>query len=638
MNLKSEVKSLFKLRNELNLDKTRLIWRNKSAKPQKLLLMKNILLIVLLISIPILLLSQINVVREGISINNTDPGTWYGDNISRIVSTKLIYRNNAVTSINSAGYMLQAGDEVAGVTNNNLDGEVITGNKFTWNGTDITSITHGIFTGHNINALIQYNYLDKVPMSIIRKSNGMTNTSGGVAYNIVRSPNVGMVVKGMNNVNIYNNTFYNERTTAETSRGMIEIYTNTDISPNAPSTGTQIFNNIFYTKHQIININILYAADLANFKSDYNLFYCEDGTPLFRYLGTTKTFAQWQALGYDKNSVVINPNFVNTIDLVPAARLNYGSNLGFEWQTGLATSAKWVLGTSPATANQNGTWQVGARLYQSTTSVSGITVTEAAGSNKINTYKGTLQVSASVLPTDASDKSVTWSIVNGSNLATVNSSGLVTAIANGSIIVRATANDGSGIKGELAITISNQNILIQSILVTDNLPDNIISGIGIKLALQALFNPLNASNKSLNWSVENLTGQATIDANGLLTTTSQGSINVIVKANDGSMVSYRKEYVIVIPVGTENMLNLKNLNIFPNPSQDKIQIQYDKIGSDGFTLEIISEQGQILEKRRIFEPHSEWSLAQYSGNTFLIRVTDQTGSVTKKIILSPVLK
>ena len=81
----------------------------------------------------------------------------------------------------------------------------------------------------------------------------------------------------MNNVNIYNNTFYSERTTAETSRGMIEIYTNTDISPNAPSTGTQIFNNIFYTKHQIININILYAADLVNFKSDYNLFYCEDG-------------------------------------------------------------------------------------------------------------------------------------------------------------------------------------------------------------------------------------------------------------------------------------------------------------------------------------------------------------------------
>ena len=194
MNLKSEIKSLFKLKNELKLDKTRLIWQ-KSIKNKKLLMMKNLLLIILLISIPFLLLSQINLVREGISINNTDPGTWYGDNISRIISTKLIYRNNAVTSINSGGYMLQAGDEVVGITNNNLDGEVINGNKFTWNGTDLTSITHGIFTGHNINALVQYNYLDKVPMGIIRKSNGMTNTSGGVAYNIVKSPNAGMGCK-----------------------------------------------------------------------------------------------------------------------------------------------------------------------------------------------------------------------------------------------------------------------------------------------------------------------------------------------------------------------------------------------------------------------------------------------------------
>ena len=97
-------------------------------------------------------------------------------------------------------------------TNNKLDGEVITGNKFVWNGTDMTSITHGVFTGYNINAVLKYNYLYKVPMGLIRKSNGMTNTSGGVAYNIVnKTQAVGVVVKGINNVNIYNNTFYSDQ-------------------------------------------------------------------------------------------------------------------------------------------------------------------------------------------------------------------------------------------------------------------------------------------------------------------------------------------------------------------------------------------------------------------------------------------
>ena len=46
-------------------------------------------------------------------------------------------------------------------------------------------------------------------MGLIRKSNGMTNTSGGVAYNIVnKTQATGIVVKGMNGVNIYNNTLY----------------------------------------------------------------------------------------------------------------------------------------------------------------------------------------------------------------------------------------------------------------------------------------------------------------------------------------------------------------------------------------------------------------------------------------------
>jgi hypothetical protein len=133
---------------------------------------------------------------EGTTVNNTDD-TWLGVNIPRSTPTTFTYRNNSITSVNAHGYMLQAGDESIGSTNNMLDGEVITGNKFTWNGTDMTSITHGVFTGHNKNAILKYNYLNKVPMGLIRKSaNDMTNTSGGVAYNIVIDPAVGVVVKG----------------------------------------------------------------------------------------------------------------------------------------------------------------------------------------------------------------------------------------------------------------------------------------------------------------------------------------------------------------------------------------------------------------------------------------------------------
>lgn len=313
-----------------------------------------------------ILFGQGTLTLEGTVINDTSKGNWSGVNIPRSTPTVFTYRNNSITSVNSNGYMLQAGDESPDNSNNHLDGEIITGNKFTWNGTDTSSITHGIFTGYNSNAVIKYNYLDKVPMAIVRKSNGMTDTSGGVAYNIVNNPQAtAIVVKGMNHVKIYNNTFYSARTPSGTWRGLVDIYANTDIVPKGSATATKIFNNIFYTKHQIANINLYGPENVTGFESDYNIFYCEDGDPLFKVAGVSKTFDQWQALGFDTHSVVINPEFINFTDFAPAARLDYGTDLGDAWRAGLSIKAKWST-VSPDTTNQNGKWQVGARIYQAT--------------------------------------------------------------------------------------------------------------------------------------------------------------------------------------------------------------------------------------------------------------------------------
>jgi hypothetical protein len=242
---------------------------------------------------------------------------------------------------------------------------IITGNKFTWNGTDASSITHGVFTGYNINSLVKYNYLDKTPHGILFKSGtddgfNMTYTSGGAAYNILKNAKLSLRIKGMNGVHVYNNTFYNDAY-ADLSSSIIEIDANNDRSVPAPSLGARIFNNIFYTKYQIPNIRIE-SWCLKDFESDYNVFYCETGTPVYVISGVLKTFTEWQALGYDKHSVVVNPDFISTTSFVTASRLNYGTDLGTEWQTGLSTSATWSS-LYPAISAQNGTWQAGARVF-----------------------------------------------------------------------------------------------------------------------------------------------------------------------------------------------------------------------------------------------------------------------------------
>ncbi len=476
---------------------------------------------------------------EGTRVNNTLSGNWSGVNIPRDVQTQFTYRNNSITSINTYGYLLQAGDESPGSTNNKLDGEVIIGNKFVWNGTNSPSvITHGLFVGYNINSVVKYNYLDKVPYGIIFKSGtdlgyNMTFTSGGCAYNICRNGKFSGRVKGINGVKFYNNTFYS----GDGSGWYLLLITeNMDRLVPAPSVGTKVFNNIFYSTTQIPMIRIE-SGSLKNFECDYNIYWCTVGEPKFNIDGTTVSWAQWRARGYDAHSRIMNPNFINTIDFVPAARLDFGTNLGTEWQTGLSTSATWVPGSSPSTTAQNGTWQVGARIYApQTVYVSDINVMGAGGASTINTDNGTLQLSAEVLPSNASNKVITWSIINGTGQATINSSGLVTAAANGTVTARATATDGSAIAGTMLITISGQVIPVTSISVSGAGGASIITSENGTLQLNAAVLPANATNKNVIWTIANGTGQASISSSGLVTASSNGIVTARATASDGSGV------------------------------------------------------------------------------------------------------
>ena len=136
--------------------------------------------------------------------------------------------------------------------------------------------------------------------------------------------------------------------------------------------------------------------------------------------------------------------------------------------TGLVTAVANGTVTARATAN-DGSGVVGSLVITISSQVipvTGITVTGAGGSTTITTDNGTLQLTATVTPTDATNKTVTWSIVNGTGQATINTTGLVTAVANGTVTARATANDGSGVVGSLVITISSQVIPVTGITVT----------------------------------------------------------------------------------------------------------------------------------------------------------------------------
>ena len=87
-----------------------------------------------------------------------------------------------------------------------------------------------------------------------------------------------------------------------------------------------------------------------------------------------------------------------------------------------------------------------------TTKVTSIKVTGSA----ITTQGGTLQMTKTVTPSDAAVQKVKWSVVNKDGEAVISSTGLLTAVANGTVTVKATATDGSDVVGTVDVTISGQ--------------------------------------------------------------------------------------------------------------------------------------------------------------------------------------
>jgi hypothetical protein len=337
---------------------------------------KYLIIFLWLISIP--LSAQTPLLIEGQTYTNAD-AYWVGVTIPKTIPYALTFRNNSITSVNTSGdYMLNAGTDYSTGYENNLNGAVITGNKFDWNGIGSPWFIHGVYVGYNINTDFKYNYCDGAPFGIVLKSgdkgdgSSMTSTSGGCAYNIFKNNQIdGVIVKAINGVNIYNNTFYNSLSNIDCFIGVGRNNDSGQTYPWPHSENTKIKNNIFYSTVSDIYISVA-ESSLATLECDYNVYWCESGShePTFEviantleYSATTYTWTQWKALGFDAHSVVVNPNFINTTDFVPTARLDYGTDLGTTWDDGLSTAATWIVDSSPTTEIQSGSWQVGSRVF-----------------------------------------------------------------------------------------------------------------------------------------------------------------------------------------------------------------------------------------------------------------------------------
>ena len=131
-------------------------------------------------------------------------------------------------------------------------------------------------------------------------------------------------------------------------------------------------------------------------------------------------------------------------------------------------------------------------------------------------------------PDNATYKSVNWSSSNTA-VATVSSSGRVTAKGGGTAVITATATDGGGAKASCTVTVK-----VPVTGITLNKTATEIAE-GNTETLTATVAPADASNKGVSWSSGN-TDVATVSSSGKVTAKSVGTAVITATANDGSGV------------------------------------------------------------------------------------------------------
>jgi len=215
--------------------------------------------------------------------------------------------------------------------------------------------------------------------------------------------------------------------------------------------------------------------------------------------------------------------------------------------TGLVTAVANGTVTARATAN-DGSGVTGTLVITVTGQpipVARIDIASSKGEAVITTQNGTLQLAASIQPSNATNQTVTWSIVNGTGQATVTPSGLVTAVANGTVTARATAADGSGVYGQLIITISNQFVAVAAITVSGTGGVTSVGSDDGTLQMLANVSPANATNKNVKWSLGKGSGHATISETGVLTAKSNGVVTVRATSAENASLFGETEITLV---------------------------------------------------------------------------------------------
>jgi uncharacterized protein YjdB len=225
-------------------------------------------------------------------------------------------------------------------------------------------------------------------------------------------------------------------------------------------------------------------------------------------------------------------------------------------------------------------WTQSTNCSSTSIAVTGVTVSPATATLSVG---ATQQLTPTVAPANATNKTVSYSS-NNTGVATVNGSGLVTAIASGTATITVTTQDGAK-TATAVITVNTSNVAVTSVSLS---PASATLSVGATQQLTPTVLPSNATNKTVSYASNN-TGVATVNTSGLVTAVSNGTATITVTTTDGNKTSTA---VITVSTATGNYFTIKNrwtnnylydagANVGYGPTVANNNYKWQKVAVDG---------------------------------------------------------
>jgi len=237
------------------------------------------------------------------------------------------------------------------------------------------------------------------------------------------------------------------------------------------------------------------------------------------------------SLNQTSATLEVGLSFTLTATIFPENATNQNLTWTSSDQTIATVANGVVIVTSAGTATITVTTEDGnftaTSVVTATISATGVTLNQATATL---TAGENITLTATVLPTYATNRNVTWTSNNPAVASVVN--GVVTAISAGTATITVTTQDGN-FTATSVVTVNPATTPVISVTLSHT---SAIVTAGESLTLTATVLPANATNQNVTWTSNN-TSVATVNNNGLVTAVSAGTATITVTTEDGSFTA-----------------------------------------------------------------------------------------------------